>query len=129
MSENMQQANLEEWEIESMMKSVGEASVKVLKTGETVFLAYHNYDLLLMLAQDEFYIQSSLFPLSKCVTETNEIKELPMPPLFAGKRHFINVEDLEGYVNEEGVQQLDPKQKEAMFFLIHLTRSIQLVNS
>jgi hypothetical protein len=38
----------------------------------------------------------------------------------------MNIEDFEGYYNEEAVKQLEPKIGQALFLIMNLLRTIQL---
>ncbi|MCP8970727.1 hypothetical protein [Ectobacillus ponti] len=113
-------------EMEMLMKTVGDGCMHVLRTGQPVIIGLRDFELALMVGQNDFSMQSSLYPLAACVTPEGQLTEPTVPPLFAGRRHFLDVEDFEGYINEEELPSLWPKQSQAFFFTIHLLRTIQL---
>ncbi|MFB9757241.1 hypothetical protein [Ectobacillus funiculus] len=127
MSETFQSNNLlTEEDNQALMEAIGDAVMQAIKTGDSVFVSFPRYNLILMVVQEDFSIQSSLFLLSDCVKNEEGQLQLPMPPLYAGRRHIMNIEDFEGYYNEEAVKQLEPKVGQALFLIMNLLRTIQL---
>ncbi|MEB1809755.1 MAG: hypothetical protein LPK26_21095 [Bacillaceae bacterium] len=121
--------SLTEYEISKIQDFITNAVNQMLNSGEVVFDAMNEYDLLLSVSARDEYIQGCIYQYSRCEIENGSIVELHDPPLFAGQRHYLNIEDFDHFLDENALEYLDADSVQACILMSGLIRSFKLQNN